>query len=253
MPLFCRVRYFIEISYKGTNYSGWQIQPNSNTIQTELNSALSTLLGSSTETMGSGRTDAGVHAHGMIAHFDSEKIDLDTPFIYKLNAILPKDIAIRSIRPVTAEAHARFDAISRSYQYILRSQKDPFSSNTDFFYTHELDTELIDSAIEKIINYKDFQAFSKVHTGVNNFNCDIFEAKWERSETGHVFYIRANRFLRGMVRTVVGTLLDIGTKKISLYQLTEILESRDRTKAGRAVPASGLYFLIAEFPKNIYQ
>ena len=245
------MRYFLEISYNGTLYSGWQIQANANTVQAELNQALSTLLKTETESMGSGRTDAGVHAIGMTAHFDSEK-ELPGNFLYQLNALLPKDIAIRNLRKVKPEAHARFDALNRSYKYLIHQNKDPFSSNDSYFFNQELKVDLINQAIEVIKNHRDFEAFSKVHTEVNHFNCDIFEAKWERSVTGYVFEIRADRFLRGMVRTIVGTLLDIGEEKTTIEELKSILESKDRRKAGRSVPSHGLYFLKAEYPEDIY-
>ncbi|NNE55158.1 MAG: tRNA pseudouridine(38-40) synthase TruA [Flavobacteriales bacterium] len=245
------MRYFTEISYKGTQYSGWQIQENANTVQAEFNKALSVLLKTETDSMGCGRTDAGVHALGMVAHFDAAK-ELEADFLYKLNALLPKDISIREIRAVKSEAHARFDAISRSYRYLIHDHKDPFSNHDSYFFNKALDLEAIDRAVEIIKNQKDFEAFSKVHTEVNHFNCDIFEAKWERSETGHVFHIRADRFLRGMVRTIVGTLLDVGEGKTSPDQVKEILESKDRKLAGRSVPAHGLYILKADYPNEIY-
>lgn len=245
------MRYFLEISYKGTNFSGWQIQDNANTVQAELNKALSTLLKTQTDSMGCGRTDAGVHGLGMIAHFDSEK-EISENFQYQLNALLPKDIAINDVKKVKAKAHARFDALDRSYKYVIHQRKNPFSSNDSYFFKQELDLNAIDEAITVIKNQKDFEAFSKVNTEVNHFNCDIFEAKWERSETGYVFQIRADRFLRGMVRTIVGTLLDVGEGKTTIDELRGILESRNRRKAGKSVPADGLYFLKATYPNDIY-
>ena len=246
------MRYFLKISYKGTNYSGWQIQDNANTVQAEIHAGLSTLLKTSTECMGAGRTDAGVHALGMIAHFDSEvEIDL-VDFNYKLNAILPRDIAVIEIKPVVPKAHARFDAVARSYEYRIHNQKDPFNRNSSYFFNQPLDMNEINEGIEILKRTSDFESFSKVHTEVNNFNCEIFEAHWERSSSGHVFFIRANRFLRGMVRTIVGSLLDLGTKKYSPAELETILNHKDRTQAGRSVPADGLYFVSAEYPKEIY-
>lgn len=202
--------------------------------------------------MGCGRTDAGVHALGLVAHFDAQEIEQPHDFIYKLNSILPKDIAVQNIRRVKDDAHARFDAISRSYKYLIHSKKDAFIQNTSYFFSQPIDLDQIPEAIEVIKETKDFEAFSKVHTDVNTFNCDIFEAHWELSDTGYVFHIRADRFLRGMVRTIMGTLLDVGTGKTSVEQLKEILKSKDRKEAGRSVSADGLYFLSADYPEDIY-
>ena len=252
MQLFCIMRYFLDISYKGTHYSGWQVQDNAKTVQGEINNALSILLKSDIEIMGSGRTDAGVHAHHQIAHFDSEKIKNSEKFIYKTNALLPGDIAINKLIAVKEDAHARFDADSRSYQYFIHTRKDAFIQNTSYFFNAPLDITSINEAIELIKSWKDFEAFSKVHTEVNHFNCDIFEAHWELTATGYVFYIRANRFLRGMVRTIVGTLLDIGTGKTSLEELEKILKSNNRKEAGRSVSPDGLFLHAITYPTDIY-
>lgn len=252
MKLFCIVRYFLDIHYKGTNYSGWQIQKNANTVQAELNTALSTLLKSPIETLGSGRTDAGVHARQQIAHFDTDKIQETEGFIYKLNSLLPKDIAVRDLERVKAEAHARVDATSRSYRYFIHSRKEPFMANSSYFFHQKLNLDLINEAIEILKNQKNFESFSKVHTKVNNFNCDIFDANWELLANGYVFFIRANRFLRGMVRALVGTLLDVGTKRTSIDQLKEIVKSKNRSKAGRSVSPDGLYLDSVKYPENIY-
>ncbi|MCP4457848.1 MAG: tRNA pseudouridine(38-40) synthase TruA [Cytophagales bacterium] len=252
MRLFCGVRYFLDIHYKGTDYSGWQIQTNANTIQAEINSALSTLLKSSIETLGSGRTDAGVHAHQQIAHFDTDEILELEEFVYKLNSLLPKDIAIRNVKKVKPDAHARFDANSRSYRYFIHSRKEPFVANSSYFFHQKLDVEIINTAIDVLKNQKDFESFSKVHTEVNNFNCDIFDASWELTANGYVFFIRANRFLRGMVRALVGTLLDVGTKRTTIDRLKEILESKTRSEAGRSVSPDGLYLDSVNYSEDIY-
>jgi len=246
------VRYFLDISYKGTNYSGWQVQLNANTVQAELNTALSTLLKNLIETLGSGRTDAGVHAHQQIAHSDTDEILQPEDFLYKLNSLLPKDIAIRGLQGVKDEAHARFDATSRSYRYFIHNRKEPFVLNSSYFFHPTLDFDLIREAIDILKIQKDFESFSKVHTEVNNFNCDIFDARWELTSNGFVFYIRANRFLRGMVRALVGTLLDIGQQRTSIDQLKEILKSKNRSEAGRSVPPDGLYLDSIQYPDNIY-
>lgn len=247
------MRYFLKISFKGTSYSGWQVQANANTVQAELNAALETILRTPTETMGAGRTDAGVHALGMVAHFDSEKEVEESDFKYKLNALLPKDISVLEIKQVKVTAHARFDAVSRSYEYRIHHNKNPFYNQDSYFFNQALDEEAIGQAIDLIRFQEDFEAFSKVHTEVNHFNCRIFDARWERSGHGYVFYIRADRFLRGMVRTIVGTLLDVGTGRLSVSQLEHILSSKDRRKASRAVPAHGLYFVAADYPDEIYE
>ena len=252
MGLFCAVRYFLDISYKGTNYSGWQVQINANTVQAEINLALTTLLKNTTETLGSGRTDAGVHAHQQIAHFNANEILNTEDFIYNLNSLLPSDIAIRGLKKVTANAHARFDAISRSYRYFIHTRKEPFVINSSYFFYQELDLNFVKEAMDVIMKWKDFEAFSKVHTEVNNFNCDIFEVHWELTAHGYVFYIRANRFLRGMVRALVGTLIDVGLKKTSITRLKEILESKNRDKSGRSVSPDGLYLDSVKYPENIY-
>lgn len=244
------MRYFLDIHYKGTNYSGWQIQSNANTVQAEINSALSTVLKNTIEILGSGRTDAGVHAHQQIAHFDADELPKD--FVYKLNSLLPKDIAVRKVDAVIESAHARFDALSRAYRYFIHTSKEPFVENSSYFFHKELDSELIAEAILIFRQQKDFEAFSKVHTEVNNFNCEIFEARWELTKSGYVFYIRANRFLRGMVRALVGTLLDVGLKRTNIQQLENIFRSKNRSEAGRSVSPDGLYLDAVEYPKNIY-
>lgn len=246
------MRYFLDISYKGTNYSGWQIQSNANTVQAELNTALATLLKNPTETLGSGRTDAGVHANQQIVHLDCDEILNGEEFMYKLNSLLPRDIAIRSLRLVSPKAHARFDATSRSYRYFIHAQKEPFVENSSYFFHQALDVDLINEAIDVLMNQMDFESFSKIHTEVNNFNCEIFDARWELTANGYVFFIRANRFLRGMVRALVGTLLDVGTKRTSIDQLKEILESKNRSKAGRSVSPDGLYLDAVEYSEDIY-
>lgn len=247
------MRYFLDISYKGTNYSGWQVQLNANTVQAEINSAITTLLlQESIETLGSGRTDAGVHAHQQIAHFDSIEILNIEDFVYRLNCLLPKDITIRNLKRVRGNAHARFDAISRSYKYFIHNKKEPFIENSSYFFHQILDLNLINEALKVLKNQKSFEAFSKVHTEVSNFNCTIFDLSWKFTVNGYVFYIRSNRFLRGMVRALTGTLLDVGLKRTSINQLKEILESKNRNKAGRSVPPDGLYLHSIEYSKNIF-
>ncbi len=245
------MRYFLDISYKGTNFHGWQIQPNGNTIQAELEAALSTILKTETAVVGSGRTDTGVHASQQIAHFECESIP--TELVYKLNSFLPKDISVNDLKEVNVDAHARFDAKKRTYHYHIHQKKNPFFQDTSYYFNQDVDVELISKGCEIIGSWENFECFSKVHTEVNNFNCEIFKADWQQKGDNHLFIIEANRFLRGMVRAIVGTLLDLGTGKTSLMELGEILKSNDRRKAGRAVPPQGLFLKKIEYPTNIYK
>ncbi len=246
------MRYFMDLSYKGTNYHGWQVQKNAKSVQEVTNHALSTLLQKPVECVASGRTDTGVHAHQQIAHFDSIE-PLDTgDFSYKLNVLLPHDIAVNSIRRVSDEAHARFDAIKRTYHYEIHNFKDPFKTGLSYYYGQPLDIQQINGALAILKETKNFMAFSKVKTDVKTFDCDIFDMSWETSEVGHRFVVSANRFLRGMVRALVGTLLDTGLSKTSLNDLQEIIRSGDRSQAGRAVPPEGLYLRRIEYPETIY-
>lgn len=246
------MRYFLDISYLGTAYHGWQIQKNAHSVQAEINQALTTLLRTETDCVGSGRTDTGVHARQQIAHFDTAKKIRTEDFAFRLNKLLPKDISINAIQPVIPEAHARFDAESRSYEYRIHAKKDPFSLSMSYFFNKELDLHGIREGISLLRRATNFQAFSKVHTDVNHFDCDIYDMSWKETNEGHVFFVRANRFLRGMVRALVGTLLEMGQNRLSVQGLQQILESRNRSTAGRSVPASGLYLTEVKYPDTIY-
>lgn len=241
----------MDISYRGTRYHGWQIQPNGVTVQEEIEKALSTILQAETPIVGSGRTDAGVHAAQQIAHFDAEGLDKDQ-LTFKLNSFLKEDISINGIRKVKKDANARFDASLRKYHYHLHQTKNPFKKGLSYYFKPDLDIDEINKACEIIKDWQNFECFSKVHTEVNHFNCEIFSAKWTQQGAEHLFEISANRFLRGMVRAIVGTLLDIGLGKTSLGELQQILESNDRSKAGRAVPAEGLYLQEVTYPEDTY-
>ncbi len=242
----------MDISYKGTNYHGWQIQPNGLSVQEEIEKALSTLLQTETAITASGRTDAGVHATQQVAHFDSD-IEMNvSQIVYKLNSFLDQDVSINSIRPVNNETNARFSAISRKYHYHIHQTKNPFKNGISYHFHPELTVNLINDACEIIKDWQQFECFSKVHTEVNHFHCDIFQVKWEQEKTNHVFEITANRFLRGMVRAIVGTLIDVGLGKTSLEQLKQILESNNRSEAGRAVSPDGLYLQEVTYPPDIY-
>lgn len=252
MLLICRMRFFLDISYQGTSYHGWQVQNNAHTVQGEINNALSTLLRTPTDCLGSGRTDTGVHATHQIAHFDTD-LQLDAEdFAYKLNSFLPKTISINNCTRVRDEAHARFDADMRSYEYHLHHHKNPFKQGLSYCFNVSLDLTAIHHACDLIADWENFQAFSRVQTEVNNFLCQIKEIKWVQANDAAVFHVSANRFLRGMVRAMVGTLLEVGQGRMSLDQLKLVLESGDRKRAGRAVPAEGLFLTRVSYPDHIY-
>ena len=241
------MRYFIKLAYNGTHYHGWQYQPNASSVQETMNKAVSTLLNTEINLMGAGRTDTGVHAKEMYAHFDFESF-FDIPgLIHKLNSYLPKDIAVHEIIPVADEAHTRFDARKRSYEYHINIFKDPFLQEQSWYFHQPLDIDLMNEAAELLLNYTDFQCFSKVNTDVNTFDCTIFEAKWKQENGKLIFTISANRFLRNMVRAIVGTLINIGLHKITLADFNAIIKSKNRDKAGFSVPAHGLYLTKIEY------
>ncbi|HCX20373.1 MAG: tRNA pseudouridine(38-40) synthase TruA [Flammeovirgaceae bacterium] len=246
------MRYFLDIAYRGTTFHGWQIQPNASTVQEEINKAVSMLLQQPMECLGSGRTDTGVHASQQIAHLDiHSEIDKDQ-LQYRLNALLPQEISVNGIRQVKEEAHARFDATSRSYEYHIHKQKNPFKTGLSYFFNRHVDIELINQACELIKGWQNFQAFSKVHTDVKTFDCTIHHIEWKESNDSHVFSVSANRFLRGMVRAMVGTLLEIGQNKMSVADLEEVLKSGIRSNAGRSAPPEGLFLTAVDYPKDIY-
>lgn len=241
------MRYFIEFAYKGTNYHGWQFQPNAASVQETLNRALSVLLGTAIDATGAGRTDTGVHARQMFAHFDYENpIDIAL-MAYKLNSYLPKDIAVHRIIPVHDEAHARFDATRRTYEYHIHTFKDVFEDHGSWQYKQPLDTAKMNEAASLLFAHTDFQCFSKVNTDVGTFNCRIFAAQWAKENDRLIFTISADRFLRNMVRAIVGTLVNVGLKKISPAEFNTIIEGKDRNKAGVSVPAHGLYLTKIEY------
>ncbi len=247
------MRYFFEISYKGTNYHGWQIQNNAISVQQIIQERLKQLLNLEIEITGSSRTDTGVHATQQFFHVDfSEQID-ELKFKYPMNAILPKDIVIKSIRKVGDEAHARFDALSRRYRYVIIPQKDPFQRSEAYIYHQSINLKDLNEASKILVGRQDFKSFSKVKTQVNNFNCEVYNAYWQYEDASLVFYIKSNRFLRGMVRSIVGTLLMVNEGKIAVDNVKDILQSRNRQNAGRSVPAEGLYLQEIEYPDNIFE
>ncbi len=245
-------RYFIELSFVGTHYHGWQIQKNAHSVQAELNKALSTLMQQEISTLGAGRTDTGVHAKQFFAHFDATKIgspeDLKR-WAFQLNCMLPKDISIHRIFPVAPDAHARFDATSRTYKYYITQKKDPFLEEFACFLYGKLDMQKMNDAAKTLKNYNDFSAFSKSRTQVKTNDCIITYAEWKKDKHGRmVFTITANRFLRNMVRAIVGTLIDIGQSKLEVEDLHRIIEGKKRSAAGESMPACGLYLVEIEYP-----
>ena len=245
-------RYFLQCSYKGTGYHGWQIQPNAVSVQEVMEKALSTLLREEITVTGAGRTDTGVHASFFILHFDVEKsIPVNYDLAYKLNRFLPDDIAVQKCWPVNEEAHARFSALSRTYHYFINTRKDPFSAETAYRYLHQLDVEKMNEAARALFDYEDFTSFSRLHTDVKTNNCKIIEAYWKEEDKCLVFVISADRFLRNMVRAIVGTLLEVGKGKLSVEEFRQIIERQDRGAAGASAPAQGLFLVDIEYPESI--
>ena len=245
------MKYFIELAYNGKAYHGWQFQPNAVSVQETLEKAFFTLLQVSTPLTGAGRTDAGVHASQYFAHFDAEDLPDSEELLYKLNSILPSDIAVFKIFEVPEEAHARFDATSRTYEYHIVQKKDPFEFEKAHYVKNDLDLDVMNLAAGRLKDYDDFKCFSKSKTDVVTYNCEIISAGWEYSGEKLIFRITANRFLRNMVRAIVGTLLEVGLGKIPVEQLDRIINSRDRQKAGTSVPAKALFLTGIEYPTSI--
>lgn len=250
------MRYFIYLQYDGTAYHGWQSQPNATSVQETIEQKLSLLLQRELFIIGAGRTDAGVHARLMVAHFEGEGLVLDNDQIKdltrRLNGILPKDISILKIVPVKDDAHARFSPISRTYRYYVTTRKNPFNPYAYRIFW-DLDIDLMNEAAQKLFNYIDFTSFSKLHTDVKTNNCRIMEARWTETEPGEfVFVIKADRFLRNMVRAIVGTLLLVGRRRITIDDMCRIIEGKDRCKAGDSAPANALFLEDIEYPEDIF-
>ena len=236
------MRYFITLSYDGTNYHGWQIQPNGNTVQAELQCALTILLRQDINVVGAGRTDTGVHARFMTAHFDIERNLNCQQLAYKLNRLLPKDISISEVTPVGNNMHARFSATSRTYHYYVHTAKNPFLRAYSCELHYQLDFDLMNEAAALLLEYKDFGAFCKSHADVKTTLCEVTSAEWHRmSPTTWYFEITANRFLRNMVRAVVGTLVDVGRHRLTIEEFRNVIERRRRTEAGESMPGNALF------------
>ncbi|WP_271406785.1 tRNA pseudouridine(38-40) synthase TruA [Tenacibaculum soleae] len=241
------MRYFIELAYKGKNYHGWQIQPDAISVQEKINKAISTVLRQNISITGAGRTDTGVHASQMFAHFDTNTL-LTEKFAFRLNALLPDDIVIFNIKLVHDDAHARFDANSRSYEYKIWLGRNPFSLDTSWqLYNKKLNIDLMNQAASILYKHEDFECFSKVKTGVYTFNCSITNAQWIVKGNELTFYITANRFLRNMVRAIVGTLIDVGLGKTSINEFQNIIKSKNRSNAGTSAPAKGLFLTAVTY------
>ena len=248
-----RLRYFIELSYNGSEYHGWQSQPNAITIQQIIENSLQLILKNKRlKIVGAGRTDTGVHAIQMFAHFDfDQKFDINN-LIFKLNSFLDKYIVVNNIFRVNDEAHARFDASLREYKYYLTTKKDVFNSDTKYHFTKKLDFDQISKAMEIIKQNTNFKSFCRSKTDVTNYECTITNFEYEVIKSEIIFTISANRFLRNMVRAIIGTILDVGLHKISTKKLKEIIDKSDRIYAGPSVPAHGLFLTRVEYPENIF-
>ena len=245
------MRYFIELSYHGKAYHGWQNQPNAISVQEVVEKALFTLLGEKIDIVAAGRTDAGVHALQMFVHFDTDLSFNSEDLTYKLNAFLPQDIAVNDIFEVKPEAHARFDATSRTYLYRISLKKNAFNFDYAYLMKKPLQLHLMNEATKVLLGYQDFQCFSKTHTDVKTYFCDIKQAEWKQIDDELHFTIKADRFLRNMVRAIVGTLINVGLGKITIDDLQIIIQSKDRSEAGYSVPAHGLYLINIDYPESI--
>jgi tRNA pseudouridine38-40 synthase len=247
------MRYFLQISYNGTRYNGWQTQLNALGVQQVLNESLQTLFQTEINTVGSGRTDTGVHAAEQFVH-------LDLPFeiepeetVFRLNKMLPQDISLNKIYEVGLAAHARFDAIARTYEYRVSLKKNPFLADFAYYLNRKPDVEKMNEAAKALLGFQDFTAFSKVKGDTKHYNCHIFEAAWKQENELLIFTIKANRFLRGMVRLIVGTLLSVGKGKLSVAEFGAIIRSQDRSKASGAAPAEGLFLTKVEYPEQYFE
>ena len=246
-------RYFIHLAYDGTNYKGWQIQPNGNTVQAELSKALSTILRIEISIVGAGRTDTGVHARNFYAHFEIDcNYDVNelTQLVYKINRFLPTDISIYRIFKVADDLHARFSALTRTYKYYISLNRDPFVRDYAWYRFGELDVNAMNEAADLLLKVIDFTSFSKLHSQTKTNNCKVSCAKWEVTSSGLVFTITADRFLRNMVRAVVGTLIEVGLHKVTLPEFVHIIDSKDRGSAGESVPACALFLENIKYPNS---
>jgi len=242
-------RYFIEVAYKGTNYKGFQIQKNAPSVQAEVQNALAILFKQTFELTGSSRTDAGVHAVQNYFHFDSD-IEVTDKHVYNLNSILPADVVVKAIFRVNNEAHCRFDATSREYEYRIYAKKDPFLYDRAYYYPYKINIDLLQQAAEIVMQYNDFTSFSKRNTQVKTFICNVSISEWHSRENVLAYSVKSNRFLRGMVKGLVGTMLKVGRELISLDDFKTILEAKDCTKADFSAPSHGLFLIAVNYSKK---
>jgi len=246
-------RYFIRFAYNGDNYHGWQLQLNAISVQEVLNRSISLLSREEVSVLAAGRTDAGVHAKEMYGHIDFENFVPEENFVFKINSFLPNDISVYEIRKVKDDAHARFDATSRRYEYWISNRKDPFMQGKAWMFYKDIDIDKMNEAASLLLGRHDFESFSKTHSDVNNFYCTIEEAKWVQKEHYFIFYITANRFLRNMVRAIVGTLVDVGLGKMSLDELQSAIDAKDRGATGTSAPGDALYLCEVKYPDSIFE
>ena len=246
-------RFFLEVAYKGTAYSGFQKQENAVTVQSEVENALHLLYKQSIELTTSSRTDAGVHALQNFFHFDADIVIDERTTLYRLNAILSKEIVIKKIAKVAGDAHSRFDAVSRSYEYHIYQKKNPFLSDRSFYYPYQLNIDALNKAASLLQSYHDYTSFSKRNTQVKTFICDIHHAEWKREGDELVFFVSANRFLRGMVRGLTGTMLKVGRSILSVDDFANIIEAKDCSKADFSVPPQGLFLMQVSYPETIWK
>ncbi len=246
------LRYFLKLSFRGTAYHGWQVQDNAHTVQAEMNEKIGTLCGENVNVVGCGRTDAGVHAREFYLHFDlKNSLPYSAEdFVFRINRFLPEDIAVYNVWEVPPETHARFDAVSRTYRYYISITKDPFVRDLSMYYSGNIDIKAMQQAARYLLEYEDFTSFSKVHSQTTTNLCHISEAGWEQQDGLLVFTVTANRFLRNMVRAIVGTLLEIGRGKLKPASIKDVIEAKDRCKAGYSVPAQGLFLEKVRYPFN---
>ena len=250
--MFMKQRYFLELAYNGESFHGWQIQPDAISVQEVLEAALSKKLQENIAVVGAGRTDTGVHASFFVAHFETEKLFDTGKLLYGLNHLLGDAVAIYDVYAVKNDVHARFSAISRKYEYRIYRKKNPFLIGTSFFYPYDLDVKMMNEACSILLKTKDFTSFSKLHTDAKTNFCDVQEALWKKNGDLLVFTIKADRFLRNMVRAIVGTLLDVGRKKLSITDFEAIVLAKNRSLAGTSVAPEGLFLQDIIYPEDIY-
>ena len=245
-------RYFIDFSYDGSSYHGFQKQLNAITVQEIMENTISKILRDEINIISAGRTDTGVHAKKMFAHFDVKSKIEEENFCHLINRLLPNDIAIKAIHKVKSDSHSRFDAISRTYNYFITNTKNPFNNGYSYYLSEKLDYSKMNKASKKFFKYENFKCFSKSNTDVKTYNCEISNAEWVKSGDDYKFIISSNRFLRNMVRAIVGTLIEIGKGELQIKDLDEIIQSRDRRNAGYSVPPQGLFLTEIKYDKKIF-